>query len=280
MWVFHTPDFDKRGYEGFPWVKWQELPVIDITNRYLPKKDVQGMVMRIQAFDWFHTQGIQRVFYVDADTIIKKDFRDIYKTGLTPTTPLAACEDYVYIDDPLLGKLYGKVSYEFARRMVINRRYFNSGVLYVDLPFMYNKLALTGEVSLIDYFVQNSHRYLFPDQDLLNELYPDYIKLPRMFNAYADMAVGRYMSASEAMSARYRISNSIIIHFLAKSKPWKIGPELEMVKAQVPIEYYWEAMQPVITLLDKNFVATIIGNMRRYKHIIDHYRLTEDFLDE
>jgi hypothetical protein len=53
-----------------------------------------------------------------------------------------------------------------------------------------------------------------------------------------------------------------------------------MVKAQVPIEYYWEAMQPVITLLDKNFVATIIENMRRYKHIIDHYRLTEDFLDE
>ena len=107
-----------------------------------------------------------------------------------------------------------------------------------------------------------------------------YIKLPRIFNAYSDMAVGRYMSATEAMSARYRVANSTIIHFLAKSKPWKVGPMLEAEKAQAPIEYYWEAMQPVINLLDKNFVAAVIENMRRYKHIIDHYRLTEDFLDE
>lgn len=280
VWVFHTPDFDKSGFERFPWVKWQELPIINFANRYLPKTDVQGMMMRIQAFDWFHANGFQRVFYVDADTLMLKDFRDIYKTNLTPGAPLAACEDYVFTDDPLLGRLYEKVSYEFVRRMVINRKYFNSGVLYVDLPLLYAKLKPINEVSLVEYFIQNARRYMFPDQDMLNELYPMYVRLPRMFNAYSDIVVARYMTATEAMSARYKISNSIIVHFLAKSKPWKVSPELDMMKAQAPIELYWEAMQPVIDLLDKNFVEAVHENIRQYRHVIDHYRLTEDFLDE
>ena len=53
-----------------------------------------------------------------------------------------------------------------------------------------------------------------------------------------------------------------------------------MMKAQAPIELYWEAMQPVIDLLDKNFVEAVHENIRQYRHVIDHYRLTEDFLDE
>lgn len=238
------------------------------------------MVMRLQAFDIFYNLGIQRVFYTDADTLIMRDFRDIYKIRLSERAPLAACQDYVYIDDPLLGHLYEKVSYEFARRMVTNKKYFNSGVIYIDLPMAYAKLALIGENSIMGYFVQNAHRYLFPDQDTLNELFPDYIKLSRKFNAYSDMAVSRYMTATESMSARFRISKSIIIHYLAKSKPWVVSPELQMIRAQAPIELYWEAMQPVMNLLDADFIAAVKDNMVKYAHIIEHFRITKDFIDE
>lgn len=280
MWIFHTPDFDKTGYERFPWVKWQEIPVINPVNHFLPPKEVQGMMMRIQAFDWLYAKGFQKVLYMDADTLVREDFRDIYKTRLSERFPLAACQDYVYTGDPLLGPLYERVSYEYAKRMVINRKYFNSGVIYIDLPMAYSKLALVGEVKMMDYFVQNAHRYLFPDQDLLNELYPTYIGLPRRFNAYSDIAIASYMTAAESLAARYRISQSTVIHYLARSKPWRLSAALDAVKAQAPIELYWEAMQPVLGLLDKNFVDAVKENMRRYKHIIDHARLTEDFLDE
>ena len=80
VWIFHTPDFDKTGYECFPWVKWQEIPVINPVNHFLPPKEVQGMMMRIQAFDWLYAKGFQKVLYMDADTLVREDFRDIYKT--------------------------------------------------------------------------------------------------------------------------------------------------------------------------------------------------------
>jgi len=280
VWVFHTPDFNKRGFEQFTFVHWHELPIVEFVNSRIPKRETQGMVMRLQAFDYFYKTGIKRVFYTDADALILKDFRDIYKTALSEETPLAACQDYVYTDDPLIGPLYKKVSFEYAHRMVINKNYFNSGVIYIDLPFAYAKLKQLGESSIMEYFLQNAHRYMFPDQDALNELFPKYIRLPRFFNSYADMAVSKYLTANEAMSARYRISKATIVHFIAKSKPWKVNSELLIERAMVPLEIYWNAAQPVLHLLDNDFVAALKDNLSKYAHIIEHFRITEGFVDE
>lgn len=111
-----------------------------------------------------------RAIYLDADTIINTDIRELWEWEL-PESGLAAVGDIV------LQELKTRV---VAKGLVNQAEYFNSGVLLLDLR----------KFRSIDHIVRRIAEFIIehqpeaPDQDFLNFYFPHSAVLPEKFNCF------------------------------------------------------------------------------------------------
>lgn len=108
-----------------------------------------------------------KVVYLDSDIIVQSDIRKLYNTDIGDF-PLAACFDIGASTIPLnLAELN---AYWYCRRVLGLRksnRYFNAGVLIMDLQKMRN----SDYPQRIRTEISNSSRFDFLDQDILNRIF-------------------------------------------------------------------------------------------------------------
>ena len=108
---------------------------------------------------------VERILYLDADVLVRRDLKDIWRTDLGGR-PIGAVRDIAFpIGHPGLPEVNR------------GRIYFNSGVLLVNLslirqrlPEMRNAFAALQET-------------LYKDQDFLNVFFPDFYELDIVWNA-------------------------------------------------------------------------------------------------
>ena len=163
--------------------------------------------------------SIDNLLYIDCDTIIVSDLRDIIKFS---DETICACKD----------RTHNKYCLELNLD-----KYFNSGIIYFNVK---KWIKEDCQKLIKEYLKDNKVNYNFPDQDILNLVFKDKIKmLPLNYNVNPDVFIYkdlfgniyfnkkmRTINYDEANDARL---NPKILHSyaLANIKPWsnnKVNP--------------------------------------------------------
>lgn len=149
----------------------------------------------------------RKILYIDADTLVLADIRELYNS-------------------PLYGKVIGAVidpgQTKALERLGIesNDYYFNSGVMVVDLQ-KWNEQQVTEKT--LAFLTEHGDRILYHDQDALNAvLYEQWTPLHPKWNMQTSLIFKRHPAPTKEYARLYEEGNAApaIVHFTGHDKPW------------------------------------------------------------
>lgn len=154
---------------------------------------------------------LDRVLYLDVDTVVINPLRTLYDTDLGENY-FAACTH--------VRKFLTKVN---QARLGVEEEvpYVNTGVLLMNLPALRENLRLSD---IRDYANAKKHAFLLPDQDILTALYGTKITLvDAMRYNLSDRILDVYNAdpRNEERDLDWVRENTAIIHYCGRNKPWK-----------------------------------------------------------
>jgi lipopolysaccharide biosynthesis glycosyltransferase len=158
----------------------------------------------------FLPQELERVLYLDGDTIVINPLDELYRTDFNGNYFLACTH---------VKKFLNKVN-QYRLGMEEERTYINSGVMLMNLK------ALREEQSVheVKDFVEKRKRHLvLPDQDIITALYGSKTGiLDTMKYNLSDRMLSIYNSdkSHEKIGLDWVRKNAVIIHYYGKQKPW------------------------------------------------------------
>lgn len=149
--------------------------------------------------------NLDKVLYMDSDTLACRDLSDLYNTDVSEYA-LGAVRDLAPTNDP--NHPNGIYVKNFADKHLNGGKYFNSGVLLLNLRRM-----AENEQRLLDVKIDLK----YPDQDILNAgLLGQVLFLPLRYNLAPAIMIPRTFSKADADDAR---ANTAIWHFYS-AKPY------------------------------------------------------------
>jgi len=165
------------------------------------------------------TQGtVDRLLYLDADMVVNQDLSRLWAEEHHGKTLLAVQDLAVpYVSSPLALQRYRDLG------IPAHRKYFNAGVLLVDLK-AWTERDLTART--FSYLREYYEDVVFHDQDALNAVAgDDWRELDVRWNQIASIAGQRFFAAPHLDSSEYRrlAQDPWIIHFAGAFKPWGSG---------------------------------------------------------
>lgn len=145
---------------------------------------------------------IDKVLYLDSDLIVRRSLKGLWDTDLTGHA-LAAVPDYGYYGDEA-GR---------ALELPVGAKYFNSGVLLINLQFWRRNNVLERTINFIK---ANPEKVPYWDQDALNAiLVHHWIELPEYWNMQSS-AINEWLCTSLPQAE----IDAAIVHFTTAVKPW------------------------------------------------------------
>lgn len=154
--------------------------------------------------------AIDRVLYLDPDTLIINPLQELYELDLEGQLFAAAAHT-------------GKT--EFANeinkvRLGTDHSYYNSGVLLIDCA-RGREAINAGEI--YTYVEANKPALLLPDQDVLNGLYGKRILAldDDLWNYDARNYMSYLLRSGGKTDVDWVMANTAILHFCGSAKPWK-----------------------------------------------------------
>lgn len=162
---------------------------------------------------------LERVLYLDADTVVLGPLRPLYELKLAGRLAAAAPEPTIY---PQVRRLLGLGAME---------PYFNAGVLLLNLERWRQEET---ESACLRYYARMGGCLPFNDQDILNYVLRGRIRaLPQRFNFFSNYYYFRYsMLCGKApwypaleSEAAYRHARRapVLVHFAGAERPWIAG---------------------------------------------------------
>lgn len=151
---------------------------------------------------------LDKMLYIDSDTLIIDDLTNLYKTNLGDYA-LGAIRDIAPVEIP--DNPNGKYVREFIQKYLKHNLYVNSGVLLLNIPKMaeYESVLLNTNIPL-----------KYPDQDIINVALDGKIKeLHLRYNFVPGVYIPKRFKKSVSESAR---KHPVIYHFYA-AKPYFFG---------------------------------------------------------
>ena len=217
----------KGGKGGFPSRK---ISLIDLKDYGSALKILFGNGMNTGSFDAtvlariFAASNlpdeVERYIYLDADTVVTGNIRELYDTGLDGKVCAMAAEPTIYpgTKEKLgLGK---------------DEPYFNSGMMLVDRA-AWEEQQICGKS--IDYYKSCGGKWLsFPDQDIINHVLKGKIKpVWQGYNFFSNYYYRSYESLVKSASWYGRLSSlkdyerarraPAVVHFAGGERPWYRG---------------------------------------------------------
>jgi len=160
-----------------------------IQQIYLPQ--YQGMLFRF-AMGELLPSSIKRAIYLDADTIVNMDIVKLWNVELGDAH-IAAVSDSIIARLPM-----DLVPVVVKNGLVQQDKYFNSGVLLMDMDFFSGYRQITDDV--IDFLLQDGINTDYPDQDFLNcAFYESCRLLPIEYNFLVNYARMQKLNKEEAI---------------------------------------------------------------------------------
>lgn len=145
---------------------------------------------------------LDRILYLDSDTLVLGDLTELYQTDISKHTMAAVCDMAPINITPIAS---GRYVQNFIKTYLKHNLYVNSGVLLINLK----------QMSRYDDSFQNADIPLqYPDQDLINYcLDGDILRLPLRYNFTTSIdGASPYITHAEYADAQ---SNTMIYHFYA-----------------------------------------------------------------
>lgn len=181
-------------------------------------------------------ETVNRILYLDVDMVIKGRLDPLYDMDITGH-PFVVCED-----------IYGKINnfHEINKERLgipFEYTYFNAGVMLYNMEYLRN----TNEIDrILENVYENYERYVYNDQDVMNELYYrellyvgwdeyncppawyylDKESLKRNQLVFATYELLQDKQSEEQLIANYQnvtrqiLDNARIVHYLGDTKPW------------------------------------------------------------
>lgn len=217
----------------------KKLHFLDVGGEFASRVSAKGRFSyetyyRILAVNML-PQDMERILYLDADMLIKKDLTEVYEIPISETCPFAVCDDI---------EGYARGSYESTLDRVAipqGQKYFNAGFMLMNLKYLRKRNSIGY---ILDAFYREHNRYPFPEQDILNHMYydkvqyvpwalynlpPEWWKIDTQalsrgiirFASYPDMNNLSINQEERFVDATLQIrDNAYIIHYLGILKPW------------------------------------------------------------
>lgn len=167
----------------------------------------------------------EKIIYLDIDLCIKADIAQLYNTDLEGK-PIGAVLDETILATTKQREHDNKSTY-LAKILKLNPpyNYFNAGVILIDLKKFYEVVHPTGDINqniLIDELF--THDYDYIDQDVLNVIFNDKVKLiDPSWNFESTIAGSSLDNPFISDDAKKFIQNPNIIkiiHYITRRKPW------------------------------------------------------------
>lgn len=161
--------------------------------------------IRLWVDEFFANEDVEKVLYLDADTIVVDELSELWEIDLKDKM-LAA------VDIP------GSTSH-YRCHLPKEYSYFNSGVLLINIKKWRDESARD---SVLTFLTENKEIALNPDQDALNGLfYKQRVSLDYTYNAispfFRKATLLNYLTRGQLKDI---IDNVKIVHFNGRSRPW------------------------------------------------------------
>ncbi len=186
--ILRFVDLDDNLFEGYP------------TTKYFSKSIYSRLI-----FDRFLDASINRLIYLDADTITCGDLLPLWKTDLEGAV-LGVARDFFHASPGEIG---------FAD----NEPYFNSGMLLIDTQLWRNQDCGAKVLRLI---AECGDKLTWMDQDALNIVMRGTVKLIDLKWNYQPRCADVPSAFLQLNEADYRTMRKYptIIHYTTSFKPW------------------------------------------------------------
>lgn len=198
---------------------------IEIRYCFISEKDLQVNLSREEAVDHISSttyyrflipellEEHEKCIYIDVDTVIQKDLRELYETDLADCY-LAGVKN-VFADTRPGSSRYEKRCQELGVASL--ETYVNAGVLLLNLK------KLREDQIQKQWLKQAAEKsYLYNDQDIINSVcYGKIWLLDYKYNVFPDYCQDAE-ETSRFLQADYReaAKDPVIIHYVSKEKPW------------------------------------------------------------
>jgi len=185
---------------------------IQIGDDDVPEYETRGHLNRSVLFrlslEKLAPADCTRVIYIDADTVVLRDIRELWRSDITGYSIGAVVDCYLAAE-------------KFAERWGLPMdapKYFNAGVLLVDLARVRAEKSFSAA---LDFVATHNQKLLLGDQDALNVVF-----WGRWKSVGADWNVQRVRTQAEfeaELSPDRRLSPSgpALVHYITDDKPWK-----------------------------------------------------------
>ena len=199
---------------------------------------------RLMAFHYLPKE-VDRCLYLDPDIIIRRNLSDLYFTDLGGNYIAAASHTYG-IMNPVNTIRLGTQD---------NRRYFNSGVLLMDIAAIRSHLTLQ---KVLDTLEENIQRLWLGDQDLINILFCG--KTLVLDEKIYNLDERAFRRSRKKFTLDDVAEKTAIVHFNGKHKPWLNGyrgvlnrfyPEVEN-KGPAPVGKWKAQIKAILGILHFN----------------------------
>jgi len=166
------------------------------------------MYFRLLAYQLL-PETVARILYLDPDILVLNPIRELYEADINGYLYAAAYHDKISIKEISKIRLY---PYEI-------NAYYNSGVLLMNLEQLRKE---ADEKEIFRFVDENRAKLIMPDQDILNALYANRIKtLNELYYNYDARYYTYYKLSSNGLYDMDQVfSNTVILHFCGKKKPW------------------------------------------------------------
>lgn len=166
-----------------------------------------------------------RILYIDSDTIVEGDISELYDTNLMGNAIAAAemveARHYIRSKRALFydGWPYNFTDYcKKILKIKYIERYFNAGVILFDLKKCRKLASAEKAVELL-----NQKKWIYNDQDVLNMLFNNHVKMLDLKWNYTNNIEQFYHSPNPSLRELFgdaHRSEYGIIHYISGNKPW------------------------------------------------------------
>ena len=176
-----------------------------------------SIVLARLILDKFLPEDMDKVLYLDGDTIVRGKLKELWNTNL---------ENYI-----LGASIEPTVDKERKKNLGLEfKPYYNAGVLLVNLKKWREMKA--GKI-ILDYYKENNGKLFANDQDAINGSLSEYIYtlLPKynfynIFYQYSYKFLNKLMKPVQYIKEeefKECVKKPIIIHYLGEERPWRKG---------------------------------------------------------
>ena len=170
--------------------------------------------------------NVDKLLYMDVDTIVKKDLTELYD---------------INIDNYYAGAVIDESSYSKNIHKLSVKKYFNAGVLLLNLKKIRNENL---EEDFFNFINNHADLISWVDQCVLNAVFKENVKyLDRKFNFQHHSSITEIKDIYNKQK-----HETVILHYVSDKKPWNFEKSVDLV-----LEYMYYALQtPYKFLFCKN----------------------------